>query len=351
MRKKIFYFLSAIILAISSISADAQSATVATVPEGMITFSLPQGVPSYFSLPLTNNEIFSGSVTAVSGDTINVGDTPAPFTMSLSTTTAPYFVKFLSGNEAGRVLLITANTSSSLILDTTDHAMGLRVVLTTTGYNVQVGDTFEIFPGDTLASVFGAGTTASPLVLTGGTTERASDTVSFYTMTGVSAVVYYFNTSAGYWEQAGTTTNANDTIIYPYSSFAVNRRSSNPSTTFVVSGKVTPVATAIKVVGDQTVYSSTQFATNVSLSQLNFSNWVMGTSVDTADTLNVWNPSENHMDTYYQESSSIWHKYPDAVTNQSSFVISAGAVTTITKRETVTNATSFVQAPLPYSLD
>jgi uncharacterized protein (TIGR02597 family) len=351
MRKKIFYFLSGIALATGAISANAQSATVATVPEGMITYSLASGSTSYLSLPLTNNVTYAGSVTAVTANSISVGDTPAPFTTSLATAAAPYFVKFLSGNEIGRVVLITANTASSLTLDTTDHGIGLPVVLTTTGFNVQVGDTFEIFPADTLASVFGAGTTASPLVLTGGASAGASDTIAFFTVSGARTMTYYFNTSAAYWEQYGSTANANNTIIYPYSAFTVTCRTSHPNATLVLGGQVTPVAAAIKVVGMGTVYASTCYACNVTLSQLQFTNWVTGTSAGAADTLDGWDASENHFDTYYEEPNSTWLKYPNTVTDQSSFAITAGTITTITTREAVTSATSFVQSPLPYSLD
>jgi len=352
MRKKIFYFLSGIALAIGATSADAQSASVASIPEGMITFSLVHGSTSYLSLPLINNETYTGSITAVTTNTISVGDTPAPFTTTLLTAGSPYFVKFLSGNEMGRVMLITANTTSALTLDTTDHTSGSPVLLTTTGFTVQVGDTFEIFPGDTLASVFGAGTTASPLVLTGGANIVNSDTITLYTVTIAPAVTYFFNTTAGYWEQYGMTANANNTIIYPYSALMVTRRSSNPNTTFVVGGRVTPVAAAIKVASNATTYSSTHYASDITLSQLQFgSNWVTGTSVISADTLSVWNVTENRFDTFYQKPDSTWRKYPDAVTDQSNFAIAAGTVTTIAKREMVSGAATFLQPPLPYSLD
>jgi uncharacterized protein (TIGR02597 family) len=204
MRKKIFYFLTGIILATGSSSAEAQD-SVASVPQGMITFTLPSGSTSYLSLPLTNNSTYTSAVTAITANTINVGDAPAPFTTSLASAASPYFVKFLSGNEMGRVMLITANTASTLTLDTTDHISGSPVFLTTTGFNVQAGDTFEVFPGDTLTSVFGAGTTQRPLLLTGGTSAGTADTISFFTVSGAPTATYFFNTADGYWEQPGTT--------------------------------------------------------------------------------------------------------------------------------------------------
>jgi len=353
MRKKIIYFSVGIAFAACAMSANAQEATVATVPEGMITFALAHGTTSYLSLPLTNNETYTSSVTAVTTNSISVGDTPAPFTSSLATAAAPYFVKFLSGNEMGRILLITANTASSLTLDTTDHSIGASVLLTTTGFNVQVGDTFEIFPGDTLASVFGANTTANPLVLTGSVNVVNADTVALYTMSGAPAVTYYFSTIGGCWEQyGGAPVNANNTIIYPYSALTVTLRPSHPNANLVLGGRVTPVQAQIKVVSKGTIYTSSHYATDIKLSQLQFgSNWVTSTNVVSADTLNVWDAALGHFDTYYQKPDSTWRKYGDTVTDQSSFAIAAGTVTTITKRETVSGAAAFLQPPLPYSLD
>lgn len=352
MRKNIFYFLSGIILGLSGALTHAATVTSATVPEGMITFSLPHGTSTLLSLPLSNNVAYTSSVTAVTDTSITVGDSPAPFTGSLTTPASPYFVKFLSGNERGRVMQITSNTASSLTLNTTDGNLGSPVFLTTANFNVQVGDTFEIFPGDTLASIFGAGTTQSPLTLTGGTSVIFSDTISVYTTSTAPALTYYFNTTNGYWEQYGTTANANNTIIYPYSALAIERRGTHPDTTLVVGGRVTSVASQIKVVGDGTVYASSHYASAIKLSQLQFgSNWTTGSSVIVADILSVWDPAIDSFDTYYQKPDSTWRKYPDSVTDQSNSTIAPGVVLTITKRSAVTGGASFLQSSLPYSLD
>jgi uncharacterized protein (TIGR02597 family) len=351
MKKTALYFLTGIALAIGVSSARAQEATSVSIPEGMITFNIAKGVTSYLSLPLTNNEVYTGSVVAVTSTSISVGDSPAPFTTSL--VTAPYFVKFLSGNEIGRTLLITANSTSTLTLDTTDHTSSAAINLDTAGFNVQIGDTFQIFPADTLASVFGAGTTQSPLLLSGGTNIVTSDTVSLFTSANAPAITYYFNTADGIWEQYGTRTNANNAVIYPYSAFAVTRRMAHPSTNIVISGRVTSVMAQTRTLSNATVFTSTHYATDIKLSELQFgANWVKGDTIVSADTLSVWNAASNHFDTYFQKTDSTWRKYPDMNTDQSSFAIPAGAVTTITKREAVAaNGASFIQAPVPYSLD
>ncbi len=351
MRKNNFYFLAVIAMAMGAISAHAQT-SVATVPDGLITFTLTAGKSSYLSLPLTNNSTYTSVVTAVTTNTVSVDDTPAPFTTNLATPAAPYFLKFLSGNESGRVMLITANTASSLTVDTTDHASGAAVALTTTSFNVQVGDTFEVFPGDTLASVFGAGTTASPLLLTGGKNSNLSDCVSLYTTVGAAAKIYYFNTTSGFWEQYLTTANANNTIIYPYSAFAIARRATHPTMTLVLEGRVTQVQAATKLVSKGSVYTSSHYATSIALSQLQFgSNWKTGATMATADTVSVWDSTTGKFNVFYQKPDMTWRMYPNTTTDESSFQITAGTMTAIEKREAVSGASSFLQSAMPYSLN
>jgi len=351
MRNKIIYFLSGIVLATGAISANAQS-SVASVPQGMINFSLIHNTTTYLSLPLTKNSSYTGSVAEVTTNTISVDDVPGPFTTNLSSAAAPYFIRFLSGNETGRVLLITGNTVSTLTLDTTDNGTGEAVALTTTSFDVEAGDTFEIFPGDTLASVFGAGTPQHPLRLTGGSNVIASDTVTFYTSVTTPQVTYFFNTSADYWEQYGTTANANNTIIYPFSSLSITRRTAHPDMNLVLGGRVTPVSVLTKVIGRGTVYDSTHYPIDVTLSQLQFgAHWTMGTDVLSADTISVWNAALGQFDTYYQKPDTTWRKYPDAVTDQSNFTITAGNITTIAKRAAVSGASSYIKSTLPYSLN
>jgi hypothetical protein len=124
MRNTLTHLLAGIALAAGMLSASAQSASVATVPQGMITYTVQPGATNYLSLPLTNTETYTSQVSAVTANTISVADAPAPFTSSLAVSGSPYFVKFLSGNESGRVVLITANTTNALTLDTTDHSNG-----------------------------------------------------------------------------------------------------------------------------------------------------------------------------------------------------------------------------------
>jgi uncharacterized protein (TIGR02597 family) len=364
---KLSPFFAAIALAFSAACAQAQTTSLNTSPEGVVTYSLPatvvaQNTTSYFSAPLSSDPVYTGAVSttvAVTANTIAVDDNPAPFVntpngtqlANLATPSAPYFVKFLSGLQSGRVLLVTANTASSLTLDTTDHSIQ-TVALTTSSFSVAAGDTFEVFPGDTLGSLFGTNPSQSQFVLKGGTSSLFSDTVSFYSPFLIRFQAYFFNTTAGFWEMSGTSTNANNTIIYPYSTFGITRRSSEPAVSFTLMGRVPEVNRLIKTVGSNSVvYDSTGYPVDMALSQLHLGNWTTGTSSIFADTLSVWDPALLRFDTYFQMSDSSWRRSGAGTTDQRNFVIPAGTTVLFVKRGTANGSTSYLQAPLPYTLN
>jgi len=216
MRMKLSLLFTVIALALSAMSAQAQT-TLNTVPEGVVTISLPPAPSTtYVSLPLTADPSYRGivsSVIPVTSTTIAVDDSPAPWTgINLANL---YFVKFLSGAEMGRVVLVTSNTASSLTLDTSDNSTGQVVNLTTSGFTVAAGDSFEVFPADTLGSVFGeyptqagtwTGTTtavtlsaANPSIMVGatvtGTGIAAGTTVS--AISGTSLTLSTSTTASG----------------------------------------------------------------------------------------------------------------------------------------------------------
>jgi hypothetical protein len=281
----------------------------------------------------------------------------------------PYFVKFLSGAETGRVILVTQNTDSSptftLTLDTTDNSTQ-TTSLTTNGFAVAVGDSFEVFAGDTLASVFGATTSSmtytTPAVtltvltqsqLVAGTGVFTSDTVSVYSPSFSKFEIYFFNSNAGYWELKGSSANANNTIIYPYSATTITRRGNEPSIPIVVMGRVSEVPLLTKTTGSQTtVYGSTGFAADMTLSQLTPLGLTAGSSVFNADTIAAWDSSLNKFDIYYMDSTNVWREKGNTTTDQGSVtgIFTAGKVISITKRSAVSGQTSFLPSVLPYAL-
>ena len=179
----------ALFTAMMSLSAQTVPTAVNTIPEGTVTFSLPQtvaaqSITSYWSVPIINDPVYTGVVASLSTvlgnpnvtttNTISVSDSPAPWTAGQLTNPAtPYFVKFLSGAEAGRVIQVFENAASTLTLDTTDGLGASPVALDTAGFQVAAGDSFEVFAAYTLGSLFG--TTPANLVLIGGPIFRVRD--------------------------------------------------------------------------------------------------------------------------------------------------------------------------------
>ena len=352
MNKNLFYVAIGMTLAFSATSLKAQSASVASVPEGMISFTLKGNSINYLSLPLSNNVSYTSTVSSVTANSIAVGDSPAPFTTNLSAPAAPYFVKFLSGNEMGRVLLIKANTAGSLTLDTTDNSTQ-TVSLLTSGFDVAAGDTFEIFSGSTLSTVFGNNTAQNPVVLTASGSIFTSDSVSLYSNGLGRFLSYYFNTATGHWQMIGSTISADNTILYPYQTVAVTRRLNEATVTITMSGRVAEVPVLTKTTGNSTVtYASTGFATDLTLSHLQLgAGWTKGSNAVVADSLSVWNASLGRFESYYQQPNLTWRKTVDANSDQSNFVLTAGTAVAYVQREAVTGGASFISSGLPYSLN
>jgi hypothetical protein len=375
--------------------AVAQTGTTYTIPEGAISYSFPAGKTTYFSLPLTDDPVYTDTVTLITSssthpDTITVANSNAfsntgsvQTSLTQPSSSIPYFVKFLTGNQAGRILLITAYTANSLTLDLTDHTGSSPEPLNgnsdsqTAGapaFNVVAGDQFEVLPGQTLSSVFGNNTTNDPLLVTGNALLKNADPIAVpTTSTGVQSG-YYFNTSAGgngHWQQivaAGTTgtfTSFNgvvlpvdDTPLYPYGPLFVTVRPANPSITLSLMGRVSQVPILAKVTHAST-YSSTMTPADLTLGSLGNtgtvsllgSNWSENALIKNADTLGVYTAPGNPAaySAFYQTPTGTW---VNAVTgaSASSFTIPAGSCITLTQRSFVTGAATYVQFPMTYSV-
>ncbi len=354
MRKK-FYIFAGLAWAASQLLAGAASrVSVTSLPQGMVSLSAAKGATTYVSLPLSNNAIFSGTVGAVGVNAISVTNTQTPFRTSLAVAGSPFFVKFLTGNEMGRTLLIKANTTSQLTLDTADNS-AQQVSLLTAGYNVRSGDAFEIFPGDTLASTFGTNTPQSPLVVVGGASFAASDYVNVFNPTTAKWMMFYFNTKLGYWMKEGVAGNQSNTVLYPYRGLSITRRAlatAGAVASLVVTGRIAEVPVVTKTTGKSTVvYTSTGYAVNMKLSQLRFnSSWVRGQTGATADVVKVWNSTKKAFVGYFQMPDYTWHQVGAPMADQSNVIVPAGTCIGLQQHATVTGASSYLTVSMPYSL-
>jgi len=296
---KLFHFFTGIALVLSAMSVQAQT-TLNTVPEGVINLSLPAASTTYLSVPLTADPSYRGHVSssiAVTSNTIAVDDSPAPWTAGALANL--YFVKFLSGNEMGRVVLITANTANSLTLDTTDNNTGGTVSLTTTtptAFNVQAGDAFEVFPADTLGSMFGEYTTQA------GTWTGATTAV---TLSAPNSDIQVGATVSGIGIASGTTVSA-------------------------ISGTSLTLSTP-----------TTASGTGVTLSFSGSAQLVLagGTAYSNADIVNIYNPSLLKFQAYFfNTTTGCWVLKGSTVNANNTILYPYGALAVFRR---VTSALSF----------
>lgn len=349
MRRSSFFHgpLLAVVLGCGFLStARAQN----TVPVGFLKWTLPatagSEVRTTLNFPLANPAVFSGPVASFTADSVTVAGTP--FTPG-ALATSPTFVRFLSGSQAGRTVRVTANTANTLTLDVTDNS-AQTVGLDAAGFSVAAADRFEVLPSNTIGSVFG-GIQNKALALTGGATEEAADAVSLYNPTTLAWEFYFYNSSLSRWVKSGSTADASATVIQPDESVLIVRRAGRPQVDLVTLGSVPPIAPRTKVIANQAKYSSTRFPVPVTLSQLDFgADWARGSSPFKADTLALWNDAAQKWDSYYRLPAGSWRKAGDNATDQSNLSIPAGTVVGLLKRSTANAPTSFVSAPLPYSL-
>ncbi|HEX4141053.1 MAG TPA: hypothetical protein VHY09_11940 [Candidatus Methylacidiphilales bacterium] len=351
MRKKLIIFSVVALAASQALASASSSISVTSLPQGMVVIaSAAVGSTTYLSLPLSGNVIYAGTVSAAGSNSINVAT--SRFTSILASANAPCFVKMLSGGERGRMMQITSNSANSLIVSTADNTTQ-QVTLLTSGFSVSAGDNFEIVPGDTIAAIFGANTRANPLTLAGSSNFNSADWVKVYNPSAGIWQAYYFNTSYGYWTLQGTTTNANNTVLYPYSGLSITRNAnSEPAASLILTGRVAEVPVMTKTTGNNAVvYGSTGYPLGLTLSQLNFgANWLKGTSTTSADVLSVWNNSSKSFLSYYQMPDSTWRQAGNTTTDQSGTVVPAGDCISLQQHLSVSGSTSYLPSSMPYTV-
>ena len=335
----------------SPLAIGQHSAT--TVPVGVVNYTLPatsQLTNNFLAVPLLPQPVFSGRVSAFDANFVEV--TGTPFTDGdLSQPDSPFFLKITDGAQAGRMVLITGNTSNRLYVDTSDNSAQVTP-LNSSSFSIAVGDPIQVVPGDTLASFFGDNTADNPIIIVGASSPLSADTVGIYNRTTSRHDIFYFSTSLGHWRTTSSTVNRNNTILFPESSFILTRRAGRPALTLSISGEVPSVSPLTKISGsNQVVYSSSRFPIPLALSELSLQNWTKSNSPLSADTLGVYNPTLSKFEVYFQRLDSTWRKVGDSSTDQSNFIINPESAVVFQKRGSVSGSTSYLSTPLPYPIN
>jgi uncharacterized protein (TIGR02597 family) len=316
-----------------------------TPPVGVIVYTLISGTNTPLGVPIFGTAAFSGKVSALTANTLTTTD--ATWTAGqFAQQGAPYFALMLSGGQTGRMFLITANAASSVTLQV--GAVSLTGDATTPGFSIAATDRFEIFPGDTLATLFGDGSVNNPVLLQTGTSVFSADTVQVFN--GVRWVSYFFNSTTNRWTNTSAlAVSQNDVILHPDAGVMIGRRGS--TTTIAISGRAPTTSLLTRIVGGAINSVAVRFPTDTTLGALNFSGpgtWVASDVPLLADRVNLFN-GVKWIAYYKTVTGSIWKQVGGDDSDQSGRGIPAGSAVLIQKQGGATDSASFFSQALPYS--
>ncbi len=242
-RVKILALIGALAL---TFSADcAQSATGVTNPVGFVVLTTLSNSDTIFSTPLAQPAVYQGSVSTLSSTTVTASGAPGwttnGFVYAAGTQSSTYYLRFLTGAQAGNFYTVTANSTNTLTLNL---AGGLLT-------GAVPGDQFAIFPYWTLGTVFpasAAGTAfqASTSVLSRKTQIFTPDQSSQGINLAPSATYFFLNQ---HWRifASGRTGEVLDDIVLPPDSYMTIRNPVGFAGSITVMGEVitTPQSTPL----------------------------------------------------------------------------------------------------------
>jgi uncharacterized protein (TIGR02597 family) len=347
-------FLLPFVALIATVSfASAQSVT--TIPVGFTTAAVTPAVDgstpssSVVSAPFYAVADFQGAVSSIDSSN-QVSISGAAFTTNQfvgSSTATPHLARLKSGNSVGRFFLITANTATQLTLDTATAGYTLTTgAPSTTQAQVVVGDSVEIFPSNTLATLFGS--TSATVPFQQGTSANAADNI--YLFNGTSWDVCFFNNSTGHWRQVANLNNQDTKAVLPDRGIFVLRRATSPlSLTFL--GTVPSTTERSDFGGPGSTFKAVRFPVDTTLGTLAFQNlpsWQPGTSANGADNVYLWEGTTWGV-YFYNNVTGHWRRVSN-LNNQDTKVIPLGTAMFVVRTSTAAGSNSTLTQTLPYSL-
>ena len=314
----------------------AQTAT--TTPVGFITKTVPAAVgvgsPSSIatSIPLYGTAAFSSAVASVDSAT-QVTLASAAWTINqfavvgANGITNPHLLRVKTGTNTGLIFAISSNTTNQLTVILPPSVASLVGVL-------NVNDSCEVVPANTLGSIFGTG--ATPPTLTGGATTVAADNV--YLFNGTTWVPYYYSTTSSYWKQSGNADRSN-TIIYPDDLVFVVRKDVSGPAVLTFMGTVPSTTEKSEIPTGSTAFSN-RFPVDMTLGGLGLQNipgWVAGTTAATSDSVYIFNGT-TWVKFYFSSTSNYWKQSGNSdrsgepiLAGSGVFIVRSGALATLTQ--------------------
>jgi len=350
--------LFATVVLLAALGLSTGRAQTAELPTGFAEISIAAGSgtakkTTLVSIPLLEDVSITGRstgrITGVASNTIT--STGAGWTAgALSAPAAPYLLEITSGAAQGRILQIstaTANTSDTVTIDNSEimRTGSLTALGVVTG--ATTGDTFRIWPADTLGSFFGTPETTG---IQGGASAAAADTVTL--VVNGSATTYFYNTAATppRWSRVGLGggTDAGNVVIQPYTGVQYARLAATPLQ-FRVLGRMPAGQRKVAIKNSGTTLLSPYWPVRQTLGALGLHNlpgWVSSTTIPAADTVVL--TANGAVATYYHDGNN-WRRLGLGGSHADAVVVPVGASILINKKGTATGYTTYEHAA-PYVL-
>jgi len=345
-RRAIQAALAALVLGAGWISVIAQ--TVSTTPVGVVWVPIAAGsatvpsvntfsVPLRDALPATFVGQATGRISSVSASTITctgAGWSPN----ALSRLGSPYYLRITSGAASGRTLQISPSVPNT---DSTVTVLNQGTDLTALGIRTgSSGDTFEMFLGFTLSTLFSTTTLA-------GTSSASADVVMLHD--GVGWREYYFHSTALQWRTGSVPSSQNNVAIRPDSGVIFYRRGST-ALTYGLIGTVPSVNLKVVVNNVGVTFVGGVYPVNQTLAGAAYHalpNWRTAGNVATADKVTFFGGIG--FDSYhFNQSAAQWRKGSVPV-SQSNVTIPSGRPV-ILERSGGTAGVTVLERVLPYTL-
>jgi hypothetical protein len=256
---------------------------------------------------------------------------------ALSTEGAPYIIRLNSGSQAGRMFAVSVapNTSSRLYIE--NEGMDL----TTLGLELgSAGVRFEILPGDTLATFFGANATSGELVVHDSAEPLTADLVQLWNGTGWEA--YYFNTRWNRWARDSdfvTSPTRNHTVLRSDRGLMLTRRGTT-DLKLAVMGRVLATSHRAVLGGGNNARSflATMQPADITLSSLGLqlpgrnAGWRSASDPNQADIVSVWSGAA-WFHFFHNNATDHWQRVGDPAESRDNYIVSAGSPILIQRRQ------------------
>jgi len=358
--------LKAALLVSLAFTVSLTAQTVSTLPVGFNTATIAAAASAtsptgnVVSAPFYQIATFQGAVTSIdSSNQLSFSGANLP-----NLTATPFLAHVKTGNSTGRFWVITANTTTQITLDISDvdstpDVKGYPIVTgapTVSQTQMAVGDSVEIVPANTLASLFGV--TGNGNFQTGASAAVA-DNILLYNQKSKAWDTYYNNGT--HW-RLGSSLNPNldNTVVLPdRGMFILRRNTSATSVTFL--GTVPSTDEKTDIPGPGSAFISNRYPVDMTLgtgdttnkTQLNFNvkvaNWKTGSSASQADNVLLWNTASKTWDTYYHNGTH-WRVSNSLNPNLDAQIVPLGAAMFIVRQNSSSGISPTFAQSLPYTL-